>query len=89
MPSVARPEAIDDFFSVPLGTVPAGEPDESFDGSVPFPKEINDYRGKWVAVSGTKIIAVRATEALLRKALGDQHLGVTLFHVPTSENIAR
>ncbi len=62
MPLVTRPEAIDDFFSVPIGTVPAGELQESF-GVGPVPAEAAKYPGKWLALSLGKIIAVRDTQA--------------------------
>jgi hypothetical protein len=78
-----------DLFSVPVGTVPQTDPEDSVDHSLPFPAEIDDYRGKWVAVRRGKILAVRDTEADLRKALGAQQLGVTLFHVPTCDVAAR
>jgi hypothetical protein len=65
MPLVARPEPIDDFFSVPVGTVPQVDPEHSEDHSVPFPPEVNDHRGKCVAIRGDKIIAVRDTDIQL------------------------
>jgi hypothetical protein len=79
---------MDDFFSVPLGTVPPNEPQVSV-GISPVPAEAAKYRGKWLALSSGKIIAVRDTEAELRKEFGAHHLGTTFFHVPASSVILR
>jgi hypothetical protein len=89
MPTVAKPKPIDDLFSVPAGTVPQVDPEHGVDHSIPFPAEIDDHRGRWVAVHRGKILAVRDTEAQLRKALGHAHSGVRLFHVPASDVAAR
>jgi hypothetical protein len=78
-----------DLFSVPVGTVPQTDPEDGVDHSVPFPAEIDDYLGKWVAVRRGEILAVRDTEAELRKALGEEQFGVRLFHVPASDVAAR
>ena len=78
-----------DLFSVPAGTVPQIDPEHGIDHSPSFPAEMDDYLGKWVAVQWDEIIAVRDTEAELRKALGNKQFGLTLFHVPTSVVAAR
>lgn len=79
---------MDDFFSVPLGTTAPDEPEESV-GISPVPAEAAKYRGKWLALSAGKIIAVRDTADELRKELGDRHLGITFFRVPPSRVILR
>ena len=79
---------MDDLFSVPLGTVPPGEPEESV-GISPVPAEAAEHRGKWLALRSGKIIAVRDTAAELRKEFGDHHLGITFFRVPPARTILR
>jgi Family of unknown function (DUF5678) len=79
---------MDDFFSVPLGTVAPDEPEESVENST-FPADIDEHRGKWVALRAGKIVAVRDTAKELRQQFSDQHLGVTFFHVPASPLILR
>lgn len=88
MPLVTRPQAIDDFFSVPIGTVPAGELQESF-GVGPVPAEAAKYPGKWLALSLGKIIAVRDTQAELAKEFGHRPTEVMFFHVPSTPNVLR
>jgi Family of unknown function (DUF5678) len=78
-----------DLFSVPAGTVPQVDPEHGVDQSTSFPAEIDDYLGKWVAVRRDDIIAVRDTEEDLLETLGEDQLGVTLFHVPSSVVAAR
>jgi hypothetical protein len=78
-----------DLFSVPAGTVPQVDPEHGVDHSVPFPPEIDDHRGKWVAVRQGEIIAVRDTQRELRQAVSEEHGAVRLFHVPTSDVAAR
>jgi hypothetical protein len=78
-----------DLFSVPVGTVPQDDPEHGVDESPSFPAEIDDYLGKWVAVRQDEIIAVADTEADVRKAIGEDQFGVTLFHVPSSVVAAR
>ncbi len=80
---------MDDLFSVPVGTVPQIDPEHGVDHATSFPAEIDDYLGKWVAVRRGEIVAVADTEADVRKALGDEQLGVRLFHVPNSVVAAR
>jgi hypothetical protein len=77
-----------DLFSVPAGTVPHVDPEHGVDHSASFPVEMEDYLGKWVAVRGGEIIAVGDTEADVRKALGDDDLGVRVFDVPKSVAMA-
>jgi hypothetical protein len=88
MPTVARPEAIEDFFSVPLGTVPVDEPEESF-GIGPVPAEAAQYPGKWLALNLGEIIAVRDTQTELRREFGHRLKEVTFFHVPSTPNVLR
>jgi hypothetical protein len=78
-----------DLFSVPAGTVPQVDPEHGVDHSGSFPAEMEDYLGKWVAVRRGEIVAVADTEADVRTALGDDQLGVRLFHVPRSVVAAR
>ncbi len=89
MRTVTTPGQIIDLFSVPAGTVPQVDPEHGEDHSGSFPADMEGYLGKWVAVRRGKIVAVADTEADVRKALGDQQLGVRLFHVPPSECMAR
>jgi hypothetical protein len=89
MSALAKPEQIHDLFSVPVGTVPQVDPEHGVDHAPSFPAEMNDYLGKWVAVRRDEILAVADTEADVRKALGEDQFGVTLFHVPPSECMAR
>jgi hypothetical protein len=89
MRTVTTPEQIIDLFAVPAGTVPQVDPEHSVDHAPSFPAEIDNYLGKRVAVRNDEIIAVADTEADVRKALGDDEFGVTLFHVPPSECMAR
>jgi hypothetical protein len=81
--------AMTDLFAVPAGTVPQVDPEHGEDHSGSFPAEMEDYLGKWVAVRDEEIIAVADTEADVRKALGEDALGFTLFHVPSSVVAAR
>jgi len=78
-----------DLFSVPAGTVPQVDPEHGVDHAPSFPAEMEDYLDKWVAVREDEIIAVADTEPDVRKALGDDQFGVTLFHVPSSAVAAR
>ena len=78
-----------DLFSVPAGTVPQVDPEHGEDHSVPFPPEIDDHRGKYVAIRGGKIIAVRDTKRELLDEFGLLHPGIRFFRVPTSDVAAR
>jgi len=80
---------MDDLFSVPVGTVPQVDPEHGEDHSVPFPPEIDDHRGKWVAISKGKIIAVRDTQRELFDEFGLLHPRIRFFRVPTSNVAAR
>jgi hypothetical protein len=80
---------MDDLFSVPLGYV---DPDQGPDNelSLPaIPPEVVDYPGKWLALRGRKILAVRDTRAELREEFGHRRTEVIFFHVPTSRVFAR
>jgi hypothetical protein len=81
--------AMIDLFSVPVGTVPQEDLEDGVDDSLPFPPEINDHRGKWVAIRGSEMIAVRDTERELFDEFGLLHPGITFFRVPTSDVAAR
>jgi hypothetical protein len=48
------------------------------------PDEAFDYRGKWVASRGGKLVAVRDTREELLEELGDRRSQVSLYHVPTT-----
>jgi len=80
---------MDDLFSVPLGYVdPDQGPDDGWSPS-PIPPEAFEHRGKWLALRGRKIVAVRDTRAELRKEFGHRRTGVVFFHVPETRNYAR
>jgi hypothetical protein len=78
-----------DLFAVPAGTVPQLDPEHGVDHSLPFPPEIDDHRGKCVAIRGSELIAVRDTERELFDQFGLLHPGITFFRVPTSDVAAR
>jgi hypothetical protein len=77
-----------DFFSVPLGTVPPGEEEDSV-GVPPVPPEAYEHRGKWLALRSAQILAVRDTYAELRDEFGDRANEVSFFHVPPTPLILR
>jgi len=81
--------AMTDLFSVPAGTVPQVDPEYGVDHSVPFPAEIDDHRGKWVAIRRSEMIAVRDTQRELFDEFGLLHPGIRFFRVPTSDVAAR
>lgn len=73
---------MDDFFSVPAGYA---DPDEKDGVSIsPVPPDAYDHPGKWLALRGGQVIAVKDTEAELRDEFGDRCLGMTFFYVPTT-----
>jgi len=81
--------AMDDLFSVPLGYVgPDQGPDNELSPPA-IPAEAFEHRGKWVAFRGAGLDMIRDTQEELLEALGDQRLGVVLFHVPETRNFAR
>jgi hypothetical protein len=88
MPLVTRPKPIDDLFSVPIGTVPQVDPENSVDHSRFLP-ELAHHLGKWVATDGRGIVAVRDTEAELRQALGRKRDGLRVYRIPATVHIAR
>jgi len=80
---------MDDLFSVPLGYVdPDQGPDDELSPS-PIPPEAFEHRGKWLALRGRKVLAVRDTRAELRQEFGLHHPGITFFNVPETRNLAR
>ena len=79
---------MDDFFSVPLGTVAPGEQEDSV-GIAPVPAEAYKHRGKWLALRSGQILAVRDTRAELREEFGDRRAEVSFFHVPPTALILR
>jgi hypothetical protein len=80
---------MEDLFAVPAGTVPQVDPEHGVDHSPPFPSEIDDHPGKWVAIRRTEMIAVRDTQRELFNEFGLLHPGITFFRVPTSDVAAR
>jgi len=80
---------MDDFFSVPAGFA---DPSQDSDDEVlpsPVPPEAFKHRGKWLALHGRRILAVKDTEAELRKEFADRRSVVSFFHVPTTSVYAR
>ncbi|MFI4992655.1 MAG: hypothetical protein ACHQCH_03425 [Solirubrobacterales bacterium] len=77
---------MDDFFSVPLGYVDPdqGPDDDDRVSPSPIPPEAYEHRGKWLALRGRKILAIRDTEAELREEFGHRRTEVIFFHVPVS-----
>lgn len=57
--------------------------------SSPIPAEAYEHRGKWVALQGTRLIAVRDTSEELRKEFGHRRTEVIFFHVPETSKYAR
>jgi hypothetical protein len=84
---VARPKPIHDLFSVPAGTVPQQDAEYGESGPLFPPEVFEKHQGKWVALKGMKLIAVRDTEEELRAKFGPQRLGVEFFHVPRDSDI--
>jgi hypothetical protein len=81
--------AVDDLFSVPLGYV---DPDQGPDNELSLPSipaEAFEHRGKWLALRGRKILAIRDSRAELRKEFGHRRTEVRFFHVPETRNFAR
>jgi hypothetical protein len=76
-----------DFFSVPAGTVPQEDREYAECGSQFPPEVFEKHQGKWVALNGLELIAVRDTEEELRAEFGKQRLGLTYFHVPRDDEI--
>jgi hypothetical protein len=75
---------MDDFFSVPVGYVDPdqGPDDDDRVSPSPIPPEAYEHRGKWLALRGRKILAVRDTSAELREEFGHRRTEVVFFHVP-------
>jgi hypothetical protein len=77
---------MDDFFSVPLGSVDPdqGPDDDDRVSPSPIPSGAYEHRWKWLALCGRKILAVRDTSAELREEFGQRRTEVVFFHVPKS-----
>jgi hypothetical protein len=81
---------MDDLFSVPLGYVdPDQGPDDGVSTVPAIPDEAFEHRGKWLALRGRKILAIRDSRAELRKEFGHRRTEVVFFHVPETRNFAR
>ena len=73
---------MDDFFSVPAGYA---DPDEKDAVSIsPVPADAYEHPGKWLALRGGQVGAVKDTYGELEDEFGDPSLGVTFFYVPTT-----
>jgi len=76
-----------DLFSVPAGTVPQ-EDAEYAESGPQFPPEVfAKHQGKWVALRGFELLAVRDTRQQLREEFGLHHPGITFFDVPKDSDI--
>jgi hypothetical protein len=79
---------MDDFFSVPLGTLPPDEPEESV-GISPVPAEAYEHRGKWLALLRGRIVAIHDSEAEIYADPIVRKPEITTFHVPPTPLILR
>jgi hypothetical protein len=79
-----------DLFARPIGSEPPNQKNyENVKLSSPIPAEAYEHRGKWVALQGTRIIAVRDTEEELCGEFGHRRTEVIFFHVPETRTLAR
>ena len=79
-----------DLFARPIGSVPPNQKNyENVKLSSPIPAEAYEHRGKWVALHGGKMLAVRDTSEELRKEFGHRQHEVSFFHVPETRMLAR
>jgi hypothetical protein len=79
-----------DLFARPIGSEPPNPKNyENVVLSSPIPAEAYKHRGKWVALHGCRMLAVRDTSAELRKEFGHRHHEVSFFHVPETLMLAR
>jgi hypothetical protein len=76
-----------DLFSVPAGSVPQEDPEYAECGHLFPPEVFEKHQGKWVALKGWDILAVRDTRKELREEFGLHHPGITFFDVPSDDDI--
>lgn len=79
-----------DLFARPIGSVPPNQ--KKYENVVlpsPIPAEAYEHRGKWVALQGGRLIAVRDTEEELCMEFGHRRTEVVFFHVPETQHLAR
>jgi hypothetical protein len=79
---------MEDLFAVPIGTAPTNYPEHGVDQGA-FVPELDNHRGKWVALNARGIVAVGNTKDELLRALGAKRRGLTVFRVPATAHIAR
>lgn len=77
-----------DLFSMPLGSAPPNEPEESV-GIGPVPAEAYEHRGKWLALRRGSIVAIYDSEDELYADPVTSKPEVTTFHVPSSPYVLR
>jgi hypothetical protein len=80
-----------DLFARPIGSEPPDQnnDDEGVVLSSPIPPEAFEHRGKWVALRGARVIAVRDTQDELRDEFDGRRTEVVFFHVPETRIYAR
>jgi len=76
-----------DFFSVPAGTVPQEDSEYAECGHLFPPEVFAKHQGKWVAMKGLELVAVRDTRQQLREEFGLHHPGIDFFDVPKDSDI--
>jgi hypothetical protein len=76
-----------DLFSVPAGTIPQEDSEYAECGHLFPPEVFEKHQGKWVAMKGFELVAVRDTEDELRAEFGGQRLGLRFFDVPKDSDI--
>ena len=76
-----------DLFSVPAGTVPQEDSEYAECGHLFPPEVFGKHQGKWVALKGLQLVAVRDTEEELRAEFGRQRLGLRFFDVPRDSDV--
>ena len=79
---------MDDLFSVPIGYAAPGEEEDGISPS-PVPPDAYDHPGKWLALHGGRILAIRDQEVELRDEFEDRAAEVSFFYVPTATVFAR
>jgi hypothetical protein len=80
---------MDDFFSAPSDYIETSQDSNDEVSPSPVPPDAFKHRGKWLALHGRRILAIRDTEAELRKEFADRRSVVSFFHVPTTSVYAR
>jgi hypothetical protein len=78
---------MDDLFSVPVGTVPQEDAEYGESGPLFPPEVFAEHQGKWVALRGFELLAVRDTRKELREEFGLHHPGILFFDVPKDSDI--